>query len=144
MRKTPLVLLAMITAVATACSGGDGDIETVATSTTTSTGSTASTTTGESAMEPAQRDCGAAYLAQFTSRQKLAQLLTVACNGYLIVFGSTLHSDSGAFDVWLTRLTYFFLAGLYTIAMMILIWPRQLPKEMPNESPAAATTEGSP
>lgn len=61
----------------------------------------------------------------------MAQLLVVACNGYLIVFGSTLHSESGAFDVWLTRLTYFFLAGLFTVGMMILIWPRQLPKDLP-------------
>jgi hypothetical protein len=74
----------------------------------------------------------------------MAQMLTVACNGYLIVFGSTLHSDSGAFDVWLTRLTYFFLAGLFTIGMMVLIWPRQLPKDMPEESGKAATPEGSP
>ena len=74
----------------------------------------------------------------------MAQMLTVACNGYLIVFGSTLHSDSGAFDVWLTRLTYFFLAGLFTIGMMVLIWPRQLPKDMPGESTKAATAEGSP
>jgi hypothetical protein len=67
----------------------------------------------------------------------MAQMLTVACNGYLIVFGSTLHSDSAAFDVWLTRLTYFFLAGLFTVGMMVLIWPRQLPKDMPEESTEA-------
>jgi hypothetical protein len=54
----------------------------------------------------------------------MAQLLTVACNGYLIVFGTSLHSESGTFDVWLTRVTYFFLAGLFTIGMMALIWPR--------------------
>jgi len=54
----------------------------------------------------------------------MAQLLTVACNGYLIVFGTALHSDSGTFDVWLTRVVYFFLAGLFTIGMMALIWPR--------------------
>jgi len=74
----------------------------------------------------------------------MAQLLVVACNGYLIVFGSTLHSDSGAFDVWLTRLTYFFLAGLFTVGMMILIWPRQLPKDLPEESMPPAKLEGSP
>jgi len=54
----------------------------------------------------------------------MAQLLTVACNGYLIVFGTSLHSDSGTFDVWLTRVGYFFLAGLFTVGMMALIWPR--------------------
>jgi hypothetical protein len=55
----------------------------------------------------------------------MAQLMTVACNGYLIVFGSALHSDAGTFSVWLTRLNYFFLAGVFTIGMMVLIWPRQ-------------------
>jgi len=54
----------------------------------------------------------------------MAQLLTVACNGYLIVFGTALHSDSGTFDVWLTRVGYFFLAGLFTVGMMALLWPR--------------------
>ena len=37
----------------------------------------------------------------------MAQLLIVACNGYLIVFGTSLHSDSGTFDVWLTRVGLF-------------------------------------
>jgi hypothetical protein len=55
----------------------------------------------------------------------MAQLMTVACNGYLIVFGTALHSDAGTFSVWLTRLNYFFLAGVFTIGMMVLIWPRQ-------------------
>jgi len=73
----------------------------------------------------------------------MAQMLTVACNGYLIVFGSTLHSDSGAFDVWLTRLTYFFLAGLFTVGMMVLIWPRELPKDMPEESKKAVAQEAT-
>ena len=54
----------------------------------------------------------------------MAQLLIVACNGYLIVFGTALHSDSGTFDVWLTRVGYFFLAGLFTVGMMALLWPR--------------------
>jgi len=59
----------------------------------------------------------------------MAQLLTVACNGYLIVFGTALHSDAGTFDVWLTRLGYFFLAGLFTVGMMVLIWPPSLKPE---------------
>ena len=61
----------------------------------------------------------------------MAQLLLVACNGYLIVFGTALHSDSGTFDVWVTRVGYFFLAGLFTIGMMALIWP-QSPKPEPT------------
>ena len=64
----------------------------------------------------------------------MAQLLVVACNGYLIVFGTSLHSDTGTFDVWLTRVMYFFLAGLFTVGMMVLIWPRQLPKDLPDGS----------
>ncbi|HEY6123376.1 MAG TPA: DUF2955 domain-containing protein [Steroidobacteraceae bacterium] len=63
----------------------------------------------------------------------MAQLLTVACNGYLIVFGTALHSDSGTFDVWLTRVGYFFLAGVFTIGMMALIWP---PTLKPDPTPA--------
>ena len=59
----------------------------------------------------------------------MAQLLTVACNGYLIVFGTALHSDSGTFDVWLTRVGYFFLAGVFTVGMMALIWPRTIDTE---------------
>jgi len=54
----------------------------------------------------------------------LAQVLIVACNGYLIVFGTSVHSDAGTMSVWLTRVGYFFLAGLFTIGMMALIWPR--------------------
>lgn len=55
----------------------------------------------------------------------MAQLLVVACNGYLIVFGTSLHSDAATLSVWLTRLNYFFLAGLFTVGMMVLIWPRE-------------------
>jgi hypothetical protein len=54
----------------------------------------------------------------------MAQMLVVACNGYLIVFGSSLHSDAGTFSVWLTRVSLFFFAGLFTIGMMALLWPR--------------------
>ncbi|MFE3441454.1 glycoside hydrolase family 3 N-terminal domain-containing protein [Nocardia sp. NPDC059180] len=77
MRKTPLVLFAVLAAIATGCSGGDaGNSATsrpVATEATT--GATpGATTTGE-------RDCSADYLAKFTQRQKLAQLLTVGVNG---------------------------------------------------------------
>jgi hypothetical protein len=59
----------------------------------------------------------------------MAQLFVVACNGFLIVFGTALHSDASTFDVWLTRLGYFFLAGLFTVGMMVLIWPRELDPE---------------
>jgi hypothetical protein len=54
----------------------------------------------------------------------LAKLVVVAFNGYLIVFGTSVHSDAGTLSVWLTRVGYFFLAGVFTIGMMALIWPR--------------------
>lgn len=63
----------------------------------------------------------------------LAQVLVVACNGYLIVFGTSLHSDAGTMSIWLTRVGLFFLAGLFTVGMMALIWPRTL-------DPKAATS----
>ena len=64
----------------------------------------------------------------------MGQLLIVACNGYLIVFGSSLHSESGTFSVWLTRVGLFFLAGLFTMGMMALLWPRTPNAETPGDS----------
>ncbi|WP_054815409.1 glycoside hydrolase family 3 N-terminal domain-containing protein [Nocardia arizonensis] len=78
MRKTPLVLIAVLAAVTTACSGGS--TETAATTTTSTPGSPASTGAA-STVTPAKQDCGTAYLARFTQRQKLAQLLTVGVTG---------------------------------------------------------------
>ncbi|WP_431968312.1 glycoside hydrolase family 3 N-terminal domain-containing protein [Nocardia sp. bgisy134] len=76
MRKTPLVLLALCAAVATACSGGD-----TPTSATTSPAESPATTLAASPTNPPKRDCNAEYLARFTPRQKLAQLLTVGVTG---------------------------------------------------------------
>lgn len=73
MRKTPLVVLVLIAAVATACSGGDTS---ESTSSRTEPPASSPVTTS-----PAKRDCATAYLAQFTPRQKLAQLLTVGVTG---------------------------------------------------------------
>ena len=64
----------------------------------------------------------------------LAQVLVVACNGYLIVFGTSLHSDAGSLSVWLTRVNYFFLAGVFTIGMMALLWPRDTAPLQPLET----------
>ncbi|QIS16617.1 glycoside hydrolase family 3 N-terminal domain-containing protein [Nocardia arthritidis] len=69
MRKTPLVLLALLATVATSCSGGTGAAP--------SPTRTAESKSGTPATSAAQKACGADYLAQFTTRQKLAQLLTV-------------------------------------------------------------------
>ncbi|MEV6556633.1 glycoside hydrolase family 3 N-terminal domain-containing protein [Nocardia sp. NPDC051756] len=77
MRKTPLLMLAVLAAVATACSsGGGGDsAPPSAAGPASTTGSSTQTTTS------AKPDCPAGYLAQFTLRQKLAQLLTVGITG---------------------------------------------------------------
>ncbi|RDI63181.1 glycoside hydrolase family 3 N-terminal domain-containing protein [Nocardia pseudobrasiliensis] len=80
MRIVSGILLAVTAVALSACSGsggGGGNSTTVANpSTTTSAGATpASTTTA------GRIDCAAGYLAQFTPRQKLAQLLTVGITG---------------------------------------------------------------
>ncbi|WP_039802919.1 glycoside hydrolase family 3 N-terminal domain-containing protein [Nocardia araoensis] len=76
MRKTPLLVLAVLAAVATACSNG-GSTESASSSTTT----TEATTAVVPVTSSAPPDCNAGYLAQFTTRQKLAQLLTVGVTG---------------------------------------------------------------
>ncbi|MEU6832074.1 glycoside hydrolase family 3 N-terminal domain-containing protein [Nocardia beijingensis] len=80
MRKTPLLVLAVLAvlaAVATACSNG-GSTESASSSTTTTTDATTAAVPVTSSAPP---DCNAGYLAQFTTRQKLAQLLTVGVTG---------------------------------------------------------------
>ncbi|QIS06843.1 glycoside hydrolase family 3 protein [Nocardia brasiliensis] len=73
MRKTPLLVFVVLAAVASACSsGGDGNP-------TPATGSTPATVAQPSSTP--KPDCAAGYLAQFTLRQKLAQLLTVGVTG---------------------------------------------------------------
>ncbi|MEU8895454.1 glycoside hydrolase family 3 N-terminal domain-containing protein [Nocardia sp. NPDC048505] len=69
MRKTPLVLLAVLASVVTGCSGGGSSDSAVPSSGSAAPASAPVTTP--------QRDCKAEFLAQFTPRQKLAQLLTV-------------------------------------------------------------------
>ncbi|MGQ4619188.1 glycoside hydrolase family 3 N-terminal domain-containing protein [Nocardia sp. R7R-8] len=76
MRKTPLLVLALLAAIATACSNG-GSTEPVSSSTTTTDATTAAVPVTSSAPP----DCNAGYLAQFTTREKLAQLLTVGVTG---------------------------------------------------------------
>ncbi|WP_067852492.1 glycoside hydrolase family 3 N-terminal domain-containing protein [Nocardia shimofusensis] len=80
MRKTPLVLLALCAAVATACSGGTttatspSPTQPSATTTVSEQSTTASST-------PVAADCGAQFLSGLTPRRKLAQLLTVGVTG---------------------------------------------------------------
>ncbi|MGW4329176.1 glycoside hydrolase family 3 N-terminal domain-containing protein [Nocardia sp. NPDC004573] len=76
MRKTPLLVLAVLAAVATACSNG-GSTESASSSTTTREATTA-VIPATTAPPP---DCNAGYLGQFTTREKLAQLLTVGVTG---------------------------------------------------------------
>ncbi|MFF0499065.1 glycoside hydrolase family 3 N-terminal domain-containing protein [Nocardia aobensis] len=78
MRNVAGIVLAVAAVALAGCSGGGGSSSTTTTSPSTAPGTTnaaggtaATTTTGN------QQDCAAGYLAQFTTRQKLAQLLTV-------------------------------------------------------------------
>ena len=82
MRKSPVVVFAVLAAVATACSGGSSNETTPAAS---SSGVAAPSVAGESSAPasatPIQSNCGADYLAKLSQRQKLAQLLTVGITG---------------------------------------------------------------
>ncbi|MFI7528017.1 glycoside hydrolase family 3 N-terminal domain-containing protein [Nocardia salmonicida] len=82
MRKSPVVVFAVLAAVATACSGGSSNETTPAAS---SSGVAAPSTAGEpsspASATPIQSNCGADYLAKLSQREKLAQLLTVGITG---------------------------------------------------------------
>ncbi|MGW6725009.1 glycoside hydrolase family 3 N-terminal domain-containing protein [Nocardia sp. NPDC055029] len=79
MRKSPVVVFAVLAAVATACSGGSSPETTTA---ATGTGLPTSSPAGSPAPgTQAQSPCGTDYLAKFTQREKLAQLLTVGITG---------------------------------------------------------------
>ncbi|WP_280400237.1 glycoside hydrolase family 3 N-terminal domain-containing protein [Nocardia carnea] len=77
MRKMPFVLLAVLAMIVTGCSGGDGGGSATPTpgarSPEAATGAAPAPTTGS--------DCAAEYLGQFSTREKLAQLLTVGVTG---------------------------------------------------------------
>lgn len=77
MRILPGIVLAVTAVALTACSGSGGDTSAEKTSTTTGSSDTSAPAT----TTPQQQDCAAGYLAQFTTRQKLAQLLTVGVTG---------------------------------------------------------------
>lgn len=79
-----------------------------------------------------------AFAWRITAADPMASVVVVAFNATLIVFSSSLLSDQGTFDIWLTRLTQFFIAGAFAIGMMALLWPR-------DEQPAsqAPTTSGN-
>ncbi|QLY30869.1 glycoside hydrolase family 3 protein [Nocardia huaxiensis] len=77
MRIVPGIVLAVTAVVLTACSGSSSGPSQGSASSSTDPGSTTAPVT----TQPAQQDCKAGYLAQFTLRQKLAQLLTVGVTG---------------------------------------------------------------
>ncbi|WP_316572993.1 glycoside hydrolase family 3 N-terminal domain-containing protein [Nocardia canadensis] len=82
MRKSPVVVFAVLAAVATACSGGSSTETTPAASSSGAPASAQSTdATSPVTGTPAQSACGADYLAKLTQREKLAQLLTVGITG---------------------------------------------------------------
>ncbi|MBF6176138.1 glycoside hydrolase family 3 N-terminal domain-containing protein [Nocardia blacklockiae] len=75
MRTVPGIVLAVLAVTVTACSGGSSPTAETSSATGTPPTSAAPVTSGT------QPDCNAGFLAQFTTRQKLAQLLTVGVNG---------------------------------------------------------------
>ncbi|WP_459548438.1 glycoside hydrolase family 3 N-terminal domain-containing protein [Nocardia sp. X0981] len=79
MRKIPFVLFAVLAVFAAGCSGGDSA---GGGATTTPVGGSPETTAG-AVPEPTttEGDCAATYLGQFTTREKLGQLLTVGVTG---------------------------------------------------------------
>ncbi len=71
MRMVPGIVLAVVALGLSACSSGP----------TTSTSTSTDATSASATPTKTQLDCNAGYLAQFTTRQKLAQLLTVGVTG---------------------------------------------------------------
>jgi beta-N-acetylhexosaminidase len=92
MRKIPGIVLAVVVVGLTACSGGGGKSVAPSPASSASPARPANATTSSAvqrspssatlATSAPPLDCGARYLAQFTTRQKLAQLLTVGVTGY--------------------------------------------------------------
>ncbi|MEU6579701.1 glycoside hydrolase family 3 N-terminal domain-containing protein [Nocardia sp. NPDC046763] len=80
MRLVPGIVIAVTALVLSGCSSGDNS-STQSAQTSSGSPSSSSTTTAPPITAPAQQDCAAGYLSQFTLRQKLAQLLTVGVTG---------------------------------------------------------------
>ncbi|MFE9785947.1 glycoside hydrolase family 3 N-terminal domain-containing protein [Nocardia salmonicida] len=82
MRKSPVVVFAVLAAVATACSGGSSNETTpAASSSAVAAPSAAGEPSSPASSTPIQSNCGADYLAKLSQREKLAQLLTVGITG---------------------------------------------------------------
>ncbi|APA95134.1 glycoside hydrolase family 3 N-terminal domain-containing protein [Nocardia seriolae] len=76
MRLAPGIVVAVTALALTACSSGSNSSNDSASSSSAAPSSTVPPIT-----TPGQQDCAAGYLSQFTTRQKLAQLLTVGVTG---------------------------------------------------------------
>jgi hypothetical protein len=74
-----------------------------------------------------------AYGWRISAGDLLAPVVLVACNATLIVFTSSLLSDTGTLSVWVTRLTQFVVAGAFSIGMMALAWPASDPLQSVRE-----------
>ncbi|MGW6336538.1 glycoside hydrolase family 3 N-terminal domain-containing protein [Nocardia rhamnosiphila] len=82
MRKIPLVLLAVLAALLTGCSGTESGGSGPGTTATPGAGTSPEGAPGDVAgPTTTEGDCAARYLAQFSTREKLAQLLTVGVTG---------------------------------------------------------------
>lgn len=79
MRKLPFVLFAVLAMILTACAGGDDGGTGTPTPGARSPEAGTSAAPGPTTTTP--EDCAAEYLGQFTTREKLAQLLTVGVTG---------------------------------------------------------------
>lgn len=79
MRKMPFVLLAVLAMIVTGCSGGDGGG--TGSPTPGARSPEAGTSAGPAPTTTTNSDCAAEYLGQFSTREKLAQLLTVGVTG---------------------------------------------------------------
>ncbi|MQY30965.1 glycoside hydrolase family 3 N-terminal domain-containing protein [Nocardia aurantia] len=79
MRKIPGIVVTVLALGLSACSHGESGTATTPTGSASS--AQAAPGTADAAPATAQPDCAAGYLAQFTQRQKLAQLLTVGVTG---------------------------------------------------------------
>ena len=51
-----------------------------------------------------------------------AQPAVVACNGMLIILGSSISAGTGSLSLWLTRVFLFALAGAVAVGLMSLLW----------------------
>lgn len=83
MRKIPFVLLAVLAVVLAGCSGGDGGGSGAATTATPGGATGPGAASGDPAGPTTTTggDCAVQYLGQFSTREKLAQLLTVGVTG---------------------------------------------------------------